>query len=280
MTGLRSRLLQWAARAIEPNDRAAFMGDLTESGAGLLESLSSIAGLVLRRQVGLWHCWQPWLALVGIAGVTAFFLSRSVFFLDAGLEVQLRTYLHHGVRYEMGVSAAQDLFSLVIQFLAILFWAWTSGFLLTYLSGRSAWLTGIFFYVVVCTSWYAHHLLFDQIRQASGGYRAPVPLLLVLLLTAFTPAKAGVLLAAVWGGIVALRKHAQSSMMRIVLAATAAGLIFLLLWSGNWYEEVKPALSNGAWQPEPWADRLLPIVAMSWPAAYLAAFRFTRTVRT
>lgn len=271
MTRARLRLLHLASLLLQPADREAVLGDLTESGATLFEAVSGILGLALRRQIGLWRNWQPWLALIGVAGVAGSFLSYSVFGLDLGIGEQIRTYVKYGVRYEMGVSGAQDVTSLAILVAAVCFWSWTSGFVLGSLSGRAAWLTGIFFYLAVCTSWYFRHLLFDQIRYSSGGYRAPIPLLLLSLIAPFTFVRICVLVCAVWGAIVGVRKHVLGSRRAVEMGVTGIVLIVLLLWTGGWYEAAKPGLSNGVWQPVSWTTRILPLLVMSWPVAYLVA---------
>jgi hypothetical protein len=52
---------------LEPNEREAVLGDLAERGAGDLEATRELLGLVARRQIGMWTCWRPWLALLALA---------------------------------------------------------------------------------------------------------------------------------------------------------------------------------------------------------------------
>lgn len=278
-----SLFLHLASLSLEAAERSVVLGDLAESNAGLLESLLSILGLAARRQLALWRDWQPWLALLGIAGLTAGVLSARVFDLDMGISMQLRTYLKYGVRYEMGVSADQDIASIACQFLAIVFWCWAGGFTLGALSRRAAWLTGTVFYIVVCLSWFAHHLLFDRIQYAAGHDRAPLPVLLLLLLAPVRPVRIAVLLAAGFGAVSGLKRKSLSFAGAWTAAVAAFAVFILLLWTGNWYQIARPGLSNGVWRPEPWLNRLLPLFALSWPAAYISAIsrlRRSRSVRS
>jgi len=49
------------SRLLEPDEREAVRGDLTESGARGGQALRDVLGLVVRRQAALWSDWRPWL---------------------------------------------------------------------------------------------------------------------------------------------------------------------------------------------------------------------------
>src|SRR5882757_8396592 len=63
-------LVELAARPLECDEREAVLGDALESGDGTWQTLSSVFGLVLRRQLLLWKSWRPWLAVfvLGLPG--------------------------------------------------------------------------------------------------------------------------------------------------------------------------------------------------------------------
>ena len=56
--------LSFLARALEPPERDAVLGDLAESGEGVGPAMRDLLGLIVRRQVGLWLSWRPWLGPV------------------------------------------------------------------------------------------------------------------------------------------------------------------------------------------------------------------------
>ena len=62
-------LLETICRALEPEERQAVLGDLAESGETGIRALAAVAGLVVRRQLGLWKSWRPWVALLGLLPV-------------------------------------------------------------------------------------------------------------------------------------------------------------------------------------------------------------------
>jgi hypothetical protein len=87
-----------------------------------------VLGLVVWQQVELWRAWQPWVAsCVAFAGS---FLLLSVSF---GLSVNSR----HLLRGERGYG------SVLCAALLMLLWAWTSGFVVGSLSGKTRWVSGI-----------------------------------------------------------------------------------------------------------------------------------------
>jgi hypothetical protein len=51
----------------------------------LREAIRDVLDLIVRRQVGLWAGWQPWLALLGIACLAGVPLSRIAFRLNVDL---------------------------------------------------------------------------------------------------------------------------------------------------------------------------------------------------
>jgi hypothetical protein len=70
-----SSLAETICRALEPEERQAVLGDLTESGQTGIRALLSVLGLVARRQLGLWKSWRPWVASLGLLPLLLAFAS-------------------------------------------------------------------------------------------------------------------------------------------------------------------------------------------------------------
>jgi hypothetical protein len=68
-------LVETLCRLLEPQERQAVLGDLAESGETGLRALAAVAGLVARRQLGLWKSWRPWVASLGLLPVLLAFSS-------------------------------------------------------------------------------------------------------------------------------------------------------------------------------------------------------------
>jgi hypothetical protein len=149
MTGANWWLLGILARALEPSERHAALGDIAESGEGFFAALRDLLGLIIRRQAALWTAWQPWLALLGIGGVTAFPLSRVVFRFNVAFGQQLSAHRKYGVHFGTGLTVGQDIAFLICLAVALIVWSWVSGFVLGSLSGRAVWITWSVFYLVV-----------------------------------------------------------------------------------------------------------------------------------
>lgn len=205
------QLAKFALHLVEAAERIAVEGDLREAGANGLDALRDVLGLVVRRQAGLWQNWRPWLALIGVAGLTAVFLSESLVHLGVDVDLRLDTYLRYGVRYESGVTAEHDLVFRAMTALALLAWSWTGALVLAAVAGA---------------------------RRGS--------------------------------------RHALARRSSAVLASSVAALTVLVFWTGGWYEAAAETWSGGVWHPNPWSTRLLPLLMMSWPTAYILATSWQR----
>src|SRR4051812_41086586 len=135
------------ARALEPVERDVVLGDLAESGECVGAALRDLLGLVVRRQVGLWWSWRPWLALFGVSCLAGLSFSRIVFRLNVDL-------YKYGAHYATSLTARQELAFLLCLAGALTVWSWTCGFVLGSLSGRAVWLTwSVFYFVVLDSAW-------------------------------------------------------------------------------------------------------------------------------
>jgi hypothetical protein len=152
MTRFGWSLLSVLARALEPAERDVVLGDLAESGEGVGAATRHLLGLIVRRQVGLWLSWRPWLALLGVSCLAGLSLSRIVFRLNVDLHKHAS-----GLRDQLDCSPGSGVLALPGRCVTV--WSWTCGFVLGSLSGRAVWLTWSVFYFVVLDSAWARFVL-------------------------------------------------------------------------------------------------------------------------
>jgi hypothetical protein len=261
------RLVDMLSRMLDTDERQVVRGDVAESGQGVGRAVWDVFDLVVRRQIGLWTVWQPWLALIGIACIAGAPLSRIAFRLNAELGQQLMVYYTYGVHLETLLTPQQDRAWLLCLAIALLLWSWTCGFVLGSLSGRAVWLTWSVFYLIV--------LDFAWVRFVLSGniiLRDPQPLR-ILVAAALPLNPAGVLFSfsALWGAFMGVRRRVLSWRGAYVLASAITIFTILVTWMSGWYETAHELWSGGAWHGDSWATRLLPFVVVSWPITYLLA---------
>jgi hypothetical protein len=142
-------LVDMASRLLEPGEREAVRGDLTESGAGSVQAFRDVVGLVARRQAAMWIDWRPWLALVGIVLPIGMLLSYTSRWLADGSALEILrpgAYLGYpGWRHDPVPFVVSTFLGGVV----LSGWSWTSGFVLGSLSRRTLWVTATLFCFVV-----------------------------------------------------------------------------------------------------------------------------------
>lgn len=261
-------LLSVLARALEPAERDVVLGDLAESGEGIGAATRHLLGLIVRRQVGLWLSWRPWLALLGVSCLAGLSLSRIVFRLN----VDLYKYAAH---YATSLSVGEEVAFLLCLAGALAIWSWTGGFVLGSLSGRAVWLTWSVFYFVVLDSAWARFVLAGNIIL--GDPRTHEALLdsihgtLRLLMATTLPLSIAVLLflfPALLGAFVGVRRRILAVHHVALIGAVNTALTILTTWSTGWYD---PAHLPARWPGVPWSARVLPFLLANLPAAYLLA---------
>jgi len=89
MTRICWRLVDILSGMLDADERQAVRGDLAESGESIVRATGDFLGLIVRRQIGLWTEWQPWLALLGVACLAGLPLSRIAFRFNVDLGQQL-----------------------------------------------------------------------------------------------------------------------------------------------------------------------------------------------
>ena len=194
-----SSLAEMATIFLAPMDRDAVLGDLAETGTSGWSALGAVLGLVARQRMELWRAWQPWVGS-GMAFAGSFLLLSVSF----GLSVDSR----HLLRGERGYG------SVLCEALLMLSWAWTSGFVVGSLSGKTRWVSGILC-AIPCLSCV---LRFDDTSLSR---------LCVLLF----------LLPAVMGAVQGARRARLSQRTALTLAIAMTAL--MLVWGGmymqNWF---------------------------------------------
>jgi len=275
MTRICWWLVDVASRMLAPDECAAVLGDLAESGESCGRALCGVIGLVVRRQVALWKDWRPWLAMIGLAGLAAVPLSQITFQLDVTLGRQLRTYWSRRVRYDTGVTVGEDIVCMVCLALALFVWSWTSGFVLGSLSGRSLWLTGTLFYLVLLDSFWARLLISGNVKLE----HVSVPWIVVHALVPHSIARTLFLLASLWGVSRGLRQRGLGFPQVFLLTVAGAILTALVAWTSGWHETAQEIWSGGLWHGSPPQTRLLPLALLSWPVAYILATTSWRPLR-
>jgi hypothetical protein len=275
MTRIGNGLLSFLARALEPAEREVVLGDLSESGESFAAATFNLAGLICRRQAGLWKTWRPWLALLALGGLAGVPLSRIVFRLNVDIGQQLMAYQKHAVHFETGLQPYQDAEFIVFLALAVMVWSWMCGFVLGSLSGRSMWLTWSVFYLVVLNSAWARFVF-------AGNIVLRHPQVFRTLMFAILPlSPAGILfsLPALWGVYIGGRRRMMPVRHAYLMASAVILSAILATWMTGWYETAHEVWSEGVWRGVPWPTRLLPFALVSWPAGYLLATAYQQSVK-
>jgi hypothetical protein len=267
MTRIGWRLVDILSGMLDADERQAVRGDLAESGESVARAIRDVFDLVVRRQIGLWTVWRPWLALVGIACLAGVLLSQIAFRLNVDLGQQLMAYYKYGVHFGTLLTPQQDIAWLLCLAIALFLWSWTCGFVLGSLSGRAVWLTWSLFYLMVLDSALVRFILSGNLIL-----RDPQPVRLLMAATLpLNPATFLFSLSALWGAFMGVRRRVLPWRAAYVLASAITIFTILVTWMSGWYETAHEVWSSGAWHGVSWTARLLPFVVVSWPVAYLLA---------
>jgi hypothetical protein len=267
MTRICWRLVDSLSAMLDADERQAVRGDLAESGESIVRATGNVLGLIVRRQIGLWTEWQPWLALLGVACLAGLPLSRILFRFNVDLSQQLMAYRIYGVHFGTLLTPQQDMAFLLCLAVALLVWLWTCGFVLGSLSGRAIWVTwSVFYFMVLDSAWVRFVLSGSIILPKAGPLRlfvaTTVPLNIATLLF---------LLSGLCGAFLGARRRVLPLRAAYVLVSAITILTILTTSMSGWYETAHEAWSGGAWPGVSWPMRMLPFVLGSWPVAYLLA---------
>jgi hypothetical protein len=258
-------LVDMMSRLLEPDERDAVLGDLAESGATSPQAFRDLLGLVLRRQAALWMEWRPWLALMGLVAPLGMLLSLVSRDLAEGSAIYAWLYLNNWTWSFLTIPGARrDLAhygtGFFLDYLTLMCWSWTCGFVLGSLSRRTVGVNGALFCLVVFGELLAvpqQHNPFTAAVFSLTFYSVVLPLILRAVL---------LLLPALWGMHKGLRRARlpllQTSVWSVAIAVLTARATGSLHVSGflRWW----PLLRAG------WLLPGLPLVLM-WPAGYMVA---------
>jgi hypothetical protein len=156
MNAMSWRLALFLSRSLDPAERDAVLGDLTESEATGLRAFREIIGLAARRQAESWRDWRPWLALIAIVGPAAITLCLSSVALWGSYDLYLwigRNYreIDPAILRETHLSLMPGIALTLGGTVLIACVAWTTGFLIGALSRRTIWVNGTLFYALTGT---------------------------------------------------------------------------------------------------------------------------------
>ena len=245
-----NRLVDIISRMLEPDEREAVRGDLEESGATGGQALGDVLGLIARRQAGLWQDWRLWLTLLSLVIPLGVLLSQAVRGLAENSAIYSWMYVNNWtVRYldnaGFRMEFFEDVLSFILQYLTLMFLSWTVGFVLGSLSRRAVWINGAAFCAVLLGEVAAgppRHYGVNAAAFAVGFYRVVLPLILGMVL---------ILIPALWGIYKGAQLVTLSVLQTMFWAAALAGLT--------------------AWRHLPlhWGPRMLLLVALAWPVAYM-----------
>jgi len=144
-----------ASRLLDTREREAICGDFAESGETGGQALRDAMGLVARRQAAVWAHWRPWLTLVGLIiplGMLLSIISRRA---ADGSAIYVWLYANNwqwgdlgnaGFRYELVHCAPM----ILRVYATLACGAWTSGFVLGWISGRTIRLNWTLFCLILC----------------------------------------------------------------------------------------------------------------------------------
>ena len=154
-TAILSRLLQ-------PQERETVLGDFAETGESGLLALRDVLGLLLRRQTAIWADWRPWLSLFGLIVPCGMLLSIISWSTSFGSAVYVWMYANNWRLADVGNSGFRHLFaetaaSVLLSYLGLFCWSWSSGFVLGFASRGLVRVNGVVFCLM---------LLFGQARGA------------------------------------------------------------------------------------------------------------------
>lgn len=120
------------ALLLPPSDREAVLGDLAETSAPLVSSLSAIFGFVLRRQFLCWLSWRPWFAAIALAYTATWLLMGNS--LDVNVSAVKWYWEPASWHY-----VPHRLTDFTLSFLRLFAAAWSAGFAAARISRRTFW---------------------------------------------------------------------------------------------------------------------------------------------
>ncbi|HET6179898.1 MAG TPA: hypothetical protein VFE61_23455 [Candidatus Sulfotelmatobacter sp.] len=283
------------SRMLEPAERDAVLGDISESRESASQALCGVLGLVARRQAILWSAWRPWVTLLGVIiplAIVLSIVSRSTSDVSA---IYIWMYANNWDWPLLSNPGfwrllAETVLHVALWYLTLSCVSWASGFLLGSISRGMIQINGVllclmllFGALVVAPQYSAFLEAFIQrtVRypdQQDGNavvfalsfYRVLLPLIVQAILVA---------LPAVWG----LRQGLGTAKLRplfrtILWTAATATLAAMVIQERGFWLLLGPHFVNALYRPGSlfgWGMRLLQFVVY-WPVVYLIASALKR----
>jgi hypothetical protein len=143
MTNTFWPIAEFAARGLEPLEREAVLGDLSETGETGWSALRGVLGLVVRRQAPLWRSWPPWVAGIGVALPSGYLLT----WVSASISCTYERLFGPHVSRHWWPTGHEGLLLFLCHVFLLIAWSWTAGYVSTSFSRRTAWVTAAFCFI-------------------------------------------------------------------------------------------------------------------------------------
>jgi hypothetical protein len=287
LDSLLRRMVDAASLLLDSAERDAVCGDLAESGESGSRALREVLSLVVRRRAAGLQGWRPWLTIVGLTVPLSVLVSLQSRRTADGTAIYLWLYvnnwdwtiIHNSVFWQ---ELAQCAPGVLLSYLALACWSWTTGLLVGFFARRILWFSGAAFFVVALAVgvfgvplFFDHILVLQRARDFHNNaavfieafYREVFPQCLQLLLVVL-PA---------WRGMLQGRqidRFPRFAQVLLLIAATAAvGTLVStnLLWWQMRVWDIWPLR-------QPRLPSLMPL-AIAGPAAYLLLVPLVRRAR-
>ena len=151
---MTTSMAELLSRLLEPDERAALLGDIEERGESGYEALRDVASLVARRQAGLWKDWRPWLALAALVFPLAVALGRTSMRTAHTSAIYFWMYFDNwdwdllkntGFRY----NTPRVALDFTVEYLKLIVLSWAAGRLLAWVGRRAIPIHALLFSLAV-----------------------------------------------------------------------------------------------------------------------------------
>ena len=169
LDSLLRRMMATASLMLDSAERDAVCGDLAESGESGSQALREVLSLVVRRRAACLRGWRPWLTLVGLIVPMSVLVSLQSRRTADGTAIYLWLYVNNWdwtIIHNSGFwrELAQCAPGVLLSYLALACWSWTTGLLVGCFARRILWFSGaVFFVVALAVSVFGVPVFFDQI---------------------------------------------------------------------------------------------------------------------
>ena len=284
---LLRRMVDTASLMLDSAERDAVCGDLAESRESGSQVLREVLGLVVRRRAACLQGWRPWLTLVSLTIPLSVLVSLVSRRTSDGTAIYLWLYVNNWNRtliHNPGFwrELAQCAPVVLLSYLALACWSWTTGLLIGRFARQILWFSGAVFFVVVLAvgvlgipRFFGHILVLQRARDFGGNsavfleafYRQLFPQCVQLFLVVL-PA---------WRGMIRGCRMDQfartAQLFLLIAAATAVGTLVStnLLWWQMRVWDIWPLR-------QPRLPSMMPL-AVAGPAVYLLLTSLVRRPR-